>query len=178
VGKAHRIQRVSSIMRSLCLVLALLAPSAVALIWLRFDSFATMIVGINQLPFRPQDIDASTRLMGFIIHMIPGGVAVYALLQGRRLFGLYSEGKIFTLENTRRLSNIARALIVYTLAMPLMRTALSVLLTLHKPLGERHLVISISSDDIGLLFIGTGLLVITWIMDEGRKLAEDNAQIV
>jgi hypothetical protein len=176
--KMHRIQKVSAFMGGLCLVLAILAPLAVALVWIQFTTFAPNLPGINQLPFDPADTGALTRLAGFLVHMLPTAIAIYGLLQARRLFGLYRIGRIFTLDNTRCLTRIARALIAYTLVLPVCGSLLSVLLTWHNPPGERMLTVTFSSDYIGLLVIGASMLVITWIMDEGRKLAEDNAQIV
>lgn len=53
------------------------------------------------------------------------------------------------------------------------RSLLGVALTLHHPPGQRILVVGVGSPDLTILLIGSILAIISWVMDEGRKLQED-----
>jgi hypothetical protein len=49
---------------------------------------------------------------------------------------------------------------------------------MNNPPGHRQLAISFGSAELTTLFIGFVFLVIAWIMDEARSLAEEQAEIV
>ena len=53
------------------------------------------------------------------------------------------------------------------------RSLLSVALTLHNPPGQRIFTLDIGSPDLTALLLGNILAVIAWVMEEGRKLQED-----
>ena len=67
---------------------------------------------------------------------------------------------------------------LYAASSPIIGGLLSVVLTMGNPPGERALVLSFSSNELALLFLGGCLLVISWVMAESSRLADDNAQIV
>jgi len=55
---------------------------------------------------------------------------------------------------------------------------LSVILTMGKPPGQRLLVVGLDSGDFTGVFVGVVVLIISWVMDEGRKIEEDQALII
>ena len=173
-----RIQRISRIMRALSTFMAIFIPILILAVWLNFERVAPSWPEVSQLPLRFENLNGLILSIAFSVNMAHAGILLYGVVRLRRLFGLYSEGKIFTGENIRCLRSFAWAVLIYAVLTPVMGTLLSVILTFNNPVGERALAISISSNDIQLMFIGAVFLVIAWIMVEGRKLAEENAQIV
>jgi hypothetical protein len=55
---------------------------------------------------------------------------------------------------------------------------LGIVLTLHRAAGQRLLVVSLSSDQVLVALIGLVVVTISWVMDEARKIEEEQALIV
>ena len=47
------------------------------------------------------------------------------------------------------------------------------ILTLNNPPGKRVVAVGLYSADFSGIFVGIVILVITWVMDEARKIKED-----
>lgn len=169
----ERIQRASRRLRYLLLIIACMMPVINALIWLFMNRFPEIIYR-KMLPyFVPVPLPVSARLMGFMVVMIPTGVAMFGAYYLMRLFQLYEQGHIFTLANVRCFKNLSRVLIWWFVAGIVHRSLLSVALTLHNPPGQRMLTFELGSPDLTALLLGGILAVIAWAMEEGRKLQED-----
>ena len=173
-----RIQRISRFMRIGCTVLALAIPIGLAAMWSNFELWAATHPELANLQPLPSPMPARTLALGFLIAMIPGGIAVYAVWRLRSLFGLYAKGLIFTAESSRCLHAFALAVLLTALAKPISGALMSVALTWGNPPGERMLSISFGSSEITTIFVGCVFLIIARIMEEGRELAEEQAQIV
>jgi hypothetical protein len=165
-------------MKALCTLAVFAVPLGLALLWMNFQQAAPSMPGINRLPIQFENLTGLTLVMGFLVSLIPTGVALYGVIRLRRMFTLCSEGKIFTGENVKCVRDFAWSLFGYAVLSPITVGLLSVVLTYDNPPGQRALAISISSNDIQTLFISAIFLVIAWIMVEGRKLADENAQII
>jgi hypothetical protein len=55
---------------------------------------------------------------------------------------------------------------------------MSVAITVHNPLGRHMLSIGLESPDVTALLVGAILAVITWVMEEGRKLQEEQDHLI
>ncbi len=166
----RHVQKTSRLLKWACTVAIPVIPIGLATIWATLDwwlfgggevtGFRPWVGGHIQVP---QPIPAYSLGLGFLSSMLPGGLMVYALWQLRALFGLYGRGQIFTAENARRLRRFALAVLAVTLG---------------NPPGQRLLSVGFSSSQLVTLFMGAMFLVIAWVMDEARELAEDQAQII
>jgi hypothetical protein len=58
------------------------------------------------------------------------------------------------------------------------RSLLGIALTLDNPPGKRLLVIGLDGGDFTGVFVGLVILIIAWVMEEGRKIREDQALII
>lgn len=173
-----RIQRISRLMRLFCTIMIPAIPLTLALMWFNFELWGRThpeIVGFGPLP---QPMPALSLILGFVVSMIPGGLAVYAVMQLRQLFDYYARGLIFTAGNTRCLRGFALATLGFALAKMVSGALMSVVLTMTNPPGQRMLAVSFGSSELTTLFVGCVFLIIAWIMDEGRELAEEQEQIV
>ena len=90
-----------------------------------------------------------------------------------RLFRLYEQGQIFRDSNVRCFRNLSRVLIWWFAAGIVQKSLLSIALTLHNPPGQRIITVELGSPDLTALLLGAILAVIAWVMEEGRKLQED-----
>ena len=50
---------------------------------------------------------------------------------------------------------------------------MSVIFSLHNPPGQRIITLSLSSSDIAIGIIGMIVVLISWIMDAGREIMEE-----
>ena len=123
-------------------------------------------------------ISGLCRLLGFLVEMIPMSAAIYGLLKLRHLFQLYEKGLIFTDQNVDCLRSLGYTLLVWVACDVVRHSLLSIVLTLGNPPGQRMVVADFNSGDFSGLLVGIAVLVISWVMDEGRKLQEDQALII
>lgn len=177
-GKLARIRRISRIMKTLCELAMLAIPCGLAVLWASFDLWIAVDPQVFPFGPLPDPMPTASLVAGFAISMLPAGVTLFALARLRLLFGLYAEGTIFGAENSRCLRHFALAVIGQALLQPVATALLSVALTWSNPPGQRMLTLEFGSTQLGVIFVGAVLLVIAGIMELGRDLAEDQAQIV
>ena len=172
----RRICRISRLLQSLCTGIAIAVPIAAALLW------GTVSVGSTWLPSlvdgMPIVLTPATRVAAFFCTMVPGAVLVWAFMILRRLFGLYATGRIFSSANVRCFRRLGIAALAWMATDVLYSALLSVSLTMGNPSGQRFFAIEASGVNLTALFAGVVLLVISWVMEEARRLDEDQSQIV
>jgi hypothetical protein len=119
-----------------------------------------------------------TRLLAFLADLIPLSAIIYGLQKLRALFRLYENRMIFTEQNVDCFRSLGRALLVWVVCHVVRTSLLSVILTIDNPPGQRILALMFDSGDFAGVFVGLVVLIISWVMDEGRKIQEDQALIV
>lgn len=110
----------------------------------------------------------------YAIMLIPElsfGLFIYLSLI--KLFGLYQQGSIFSVNHINQLRNIGTCLLVW----PVFDLLYPILLTLFFRLSglsdSLPLVLSIGSDQLLKLLIGLIIFVMSWIMIEGQRLKQE-----
>ena len=131
------------------------------------------IAGFKPRPLPP--LTASAVFGALAIVSLPG---LWGLWQLKRLFEGYAEGAIFTVTAARRLRYCGFALLVAGMESPLGSVLLSAALSLGLSPTERSLVISVSTDGLTLMLIGGALLIISQVMGQAARIAEENAGFV
>lgn len=178
MSNLNRIRRAGRVMSGLCFAIIFALPLGLAFIWANLGALGPEFIAQVSGGVQIETLGVGTLFLGFAISMIPVSMLIYGLVQLRRLFGLYGAGQIFSRLHAVYLRRFALASILSVFLKILSGSLLSVLLSFNNPPGARHLTVSITSDHLGTVFLGSVLLVIAWIMVEGSKMAEDNAQIV
>lgn len=172
----ERIAKLGARLRLICTLLMIALPIVLALCW----------VFMEHLPFvnarLPVPVDSRlplvSRWLAFAASLLPGGVAIYALSRLRRLFGLYAQGAIFRADNVRCFRQLGWSLFAWAGASFLFNTLAGFILTFHWKPGTRLLVISLDSQDLLAVFMGLVVLTVSWVMDQGRRLAEEQELFV
>lgn len=168
-----RITRASRRLEIAFKIVFVLIPVVSALVWL-FANELSDEMQKNILPhYARLPLPAQARAMGFFISMLPCGIAMYGTWALVRLFRLYERGQIFREANVRCFRDISRTLIIWSAVRFISSPLMSIALTLHHPKGQRLLVVGVHSVDITALLVGFVLGVIAWVMEEGRKLQEE-----
>ncbi|MBU0908025.1 MAG: hypothetical protein KJ717_00560, partial [Proteobacteria bacterium] len=106
-----RIQSASRKLRFLLLAILWMMPVINALVWLFMNRLPELMYR-KMLPyFVVMPLPFSARMMGFVVVMIPTGVAMFGVYHLMRLFQLYEQGQIFRLANVRCFRSLSRVLL-------------------------------------------------------------------
>ncbi|MBI5593282.1 MAG: DUF2975 domain-containing protein [Deltaproteobacteria bacterium] len=178
MDNSRRITTLSIKLRRICTGLIYCLPIVCGLIWIFFNRLYAM-APMMPLPVHVNhDLPGLTRLLAFLADLIPLSAMIFGLKKLRSLFFLYENGLIFTEQNVSCFRSLGRTLIVWAACDVVRTTLLSVILTLDNPPGRRIIAVMFDSGDFTGVFVGVVVLIISWVMDEGRKIQEDQALIV
>lgn len=169
-----RIKKTSRILTRVSGLLFWLTPVGCVLFWAVFNDFPD-IMRQRFLPPGRLDLPAFNRALCLAVTILPAGVAMYGFGKMRELFGLYASGEIFSRRNVACYRAMGRALLYWAGAAFVNTPLLSLAMSLGMPDGQRHITISIGSDELAAVFAGSAALVISWVMDEGRGIEEEQA---
>lgn len=172
-----RIARISARLRMICGLLIVAIPIVMAIWWFFAEGAPNVLSRLPQVPVL-SPLTFKVRLMCFLVSLIPAGVAIYALTRLRHLFGLYQQGKIFMPENVRCYRQLGRTLFAWAAASFIYTPLITMAVTSNNPPGKGMISLSLSSDDVLAVMVGLVVLTIAWVMDEGRKIREDQELIV
>jgi len=174
----ERITAVSRKLRLVCVGLIMCLPVLCAIFWIVFNRIYGMIPMIA-LPVRvDHDIPAFSRMLAFLCDLVPLSAIICALLKLKSLFQLYEKGMIFTGQNVECYRGLGKTLIAWVVCDIVNRTLLGLVLTLDNPPGKHLLVVGFDGGDFTGIFVGVAVLTISWVMDEARKMQEEQALIV
>lgn len=172
----QRIQRVSHRFRLLFTTLVVILPIVTLVYWLGFNQFPQEFI---PLPVRAEtELSLHARLLGFVFSMLPVGVVIAAMHILARLFSLYEKGIVFSTMTVKYFRQLGYVLMMWVLASLLYLPMLSHVVTSANPLGHRMIVAQLGLSDFTILAMGAIVLLISWVMDEARKLEEEQAHTV
>jgi len=169
----ERIIRASRALRRICTLLVFLVPVICALYWIFFNQIRHLPSMVNVLVPITGDLPVFSRFLAFFIDLFPLAVLVYGLRVLARLFRLYENGIIFAKANVDCFNRLGRAMIIWMVCHFLSNSLISTVLTLHHPPGQRVIIVGFEGADLGALFVGGIVLTVTWVMDEARRINED-----
>src|SRR5436190_811631 len=101
----NKIQRVSLFFRVLFQIAFIVIPIALVIAWIKapdplfsLGSFATTMIPTSEYPVL-HPLSLTTRVLGFIVSLIPNGIDLIILYFLIKLFRLYEKGEIFSGSN-------------------------------------------------------------------------------
>ncbi|MDX2144704.1 MAG: DUF2975 domain-containing protein [Rhodospirillaceae bacterium] len=177
----QRLSAISRVLGWICVALMVFLPASAVLLWLNFEALGQ---GMPDRLGIPREYDVPLALMpvqialGLAVMMVPIGIMMFGLWNLRQLFVGFGAGRVFTIENTRFLRMFAWSTLAVIVVQFFANGLLAVVLTLGNPPGQRVLAFSLSTEHIIALFVGFVFVVIARVLEEGRKLADDNATIL
>ena len=178
MGNSQRITIASRRLRKICTGLIFFMPVMCAFFWIFFNQLYDLTPMIS-LPVRvTQDLSGWTRFFAFLCDLMPLAAMIYGLRRLRDLFGYYENGLVFTEQNVDCFRSLGRGLIAWVICNVGRNMLLSIVLTLSNPPGQRLIAIGLYSADFVGIFVGIIILIIAWVMDEARKIQEDQALII
>ena len=179
-----KIKRVSLFFRVLFQVFFILLPIVYGYAWGVAPAPLTLLNHIFVISVVPvglpmlHGLNIETRALGFLVTMIPVGMAMLGIYFLIRLFKLYEMGKIFELNSVRCFRSLGYVLLVSQGLCVVYDVLISLVLTWQRPVDDRVISISMSSTNLAVILAGCLLLLVSWVMLEGCKLNEEQKLIV
>lgn len=178
-----RIQKYAKFFTVLFWIALFLLPLWNATIWLSGGAISgpynslEVLTGNNMLetayhPTFPLPWDIRT--FGLGVSMIPTTISMLSLWWLIRLFSYFIHGEIFTCHTVKYIRRLGWTMFSGVLLTPVHEALLTIVLTLHNAPGKRLVRISFESADVKQLITAGLIILISWIMNEGRKLRETN----
>jgi hypothetical protein len=182
-----KIKRASRILRYLTIVYLCLIPALTAIFWicngepihpaLHIRLWPEGFLADNLVTPIPQ-LSAMTKILAFLVSLIPNIFTVLALYFLAKLFHLFEGMEFFSQNSVAALRRIGFSLLAGQLTFPLYTALLSLTLTISNPPGQRMIAASFGAAEFNWTALAIVIIVISWIMDEGRKLQEEQAATV
>ena len=118
------------------------------------------------------------RLCGFVIDAVAVVLMIWILLSIIKLMRFFRAGEFFSSTTVQLFSTISKIALALTIYNPLKGMLLSIILSLHKGPGLRHVTIAITSGDfINCLLFGLAV-VLSLLLQEGYKLKSETDLVV
>jgi hypothetical protein len=134
---------------------------------------------LADLPVVPaQKLSFLSLTLAFFVSLLPLSVALYGLITLSTLFKLYENGIIFSADNVRYFRRLGYVFLFWVMANAAFTPLVSFILTFVNPPGERAMVAKFGISDISSLIIGAVVLLISWVMNEGRRFEDEQAYTV
>ena len=176
-----RIRRVSLFFRIFFQIIFLAMPISLVVSWMYAPNELVLLMGFVKLNAIPPSysgtilhtLSMSEKINGFLVSLIPTLVQMFILYCLIKLFKMYEQGEIFSLNHVRAIRHIGYALLISQLIEPFYQFAMGIVLTLHNPPHHRFATITLDQTNIGMLLTALLIILISWIMAEGCKLREE-----
>ncbi len=156
-------------------VLIFLYPLMVIATWLGAITIPLSYLSFVRLPVEVdiQSLRFMVRALACMVEMIPTLIVMMSFYYLIQLFTLYSKNNIFGIQNVLFIKKIGYTLIAQVAASLVTQPLLSLVLTMDAPSGGHIIAVGFGSDELSNMIIGGIVVLISWIMEEGRKLEED-----
>lgn len=174
----NKISKISHRFSLLFKALLIIYPLMVIAMWLGGFDIPIPYLSFTKLP--PVGVDLHTlrfilRFWGCVIELFPTMIIMLGFYYLIQLFKLYANNIIFGPENVKLIKYIGYTLIGQVIISFITQPLLSIVLTLDAAPGHHMITLGIGSDEISNMIIGGIVVLISWIMEEGRKLEEETA---
>lgn len=178
----NKIKCISFILRMVFIVLFCALPVYTFCFWLTNgypfgSSLPIVILGYAGPPLPAiSSLASHTKFIAVLLNLIP--LAIYMAIAGFlvRLFRLYEQGQIFTLQNVKSIRYIGITMLLGKLISPVYIFLLSYIMTRNTPYPFAY--IRFDLHDITMAIAALVIILISWIMEEGHKLHEEQIYTV
>lgn len=135
--------------------------------------------GDRLVSFEEVQWTALTQGLAFLGSLVESFPLLMGLYLVQKIFLKYRQGSIFTVENAKHYRSLGFLFFVHAfLAKPLGFALLILGVTLNQPPGERVLSLSFGTGNMNSIILGLLVIVISWVMQEGSRLEEEQRLVV
>jgi len=173
-----KITRTSNTINFIFKSLIILYPAVIICMWFGLIAIPSGFFTFSRLPIVVDfgALEPSIQLAGCAIQLLSAIATIMGFYYLSQLFTLYSKNIIFSLQNMLLIRKIGYTFVAQVLvSIMITQPVLSFVLTKDAIPGQRFISSGIGSDEISNLLIAGIVILISWIMAEGRKLADEQA---
>lgn len=176
MNNLDKIKKISSVFSLFITALITAVPLFYIVYWVFINQTPPALIDVSPTPaeFLQHELTTSLQLAGFAASVFPMTSLLYILVNLKKLFLLYKDGKIFSFDHVIIFKKIAKGILFWVLGTIVYGTAKSVIFSIQNPPGSKMISVSFGSQELTTLIIGIIVFIISWVMDEGRILAEEN----
>lgn len=180
----NRIERVSRVLQFIFKASLVLLPIITVLSWVFYEDLIALggMQSVNDVALSglniPETLPTVSRMLAMAVSMIPMVIDMLTLFFLYKLFGIYAEGRVFTSSSVGYIRRIGITLLIGQALHPVHEALLTLALTFTNPPGQRMIHIGFSSANFSEILIAVMIIVVAWIMDEGRRLSEEQALVI
>jgi hypothetical protein len=174
MDNVQRIKMTSEKLRKASSLLLWITPALCALYWACFNELPEVMKAQPGIPGQAE-LTVLNKVLCFMATMVPAGVAMHGFAVLRGLFGLYATGEIFSERNVACYRKLGSTLLYWAGAVFVHTSLISLAVSVGMPKGQRHLTIAGGPIELAALFAGAVALVVSWVMDEARRIEEEQS---
>jgi hypothetical protein len=173
MARLENIRKVSGIVRGICKGLfaaAILAYTGLAVLFCFGFASGGSLISIGEITLPANSTSIGTALLYLIFLTIPYIIVFKGLFHINRLFFYYEKGNIFTAQNVAQLKQIGVTFLLWT-GYEIFASVLALCLSAYL---KNSMFIDINPSILLSLLLGVFFILISWVMDNGRGLHEEN----
>ncbi len=189
----NKIKNVSLFFRLVFQIIFIVLPVLLIISWVYAPDELVLLVGFIKLNAIPatysgmhtytaqglpekailHTLSVGEKSLGCLVSAIPMMVKMFLLYCLIKLFKLYENGDIFSINHVRYIRNIGYALLISQLIEPFYQFVMGFVLTMHNPPHHHFAAITLDQTNVGILLTAFLVILISWIMAEGCNLREE-----
>lgn len=172
-----KIQTTSRKLRLLFSMMIYGVPIISLLYWLLFNHLPNGL--ISSLPaINNSALPMMSIALAILVSIIPVSVVTFGLITLKKLFSLYENAVVFSIENVICFRRLGYTLISLVFANAIFITLISLVISFNNPVGKRVIVAEFGVSDIAAILIGLVVVIISWVMKEASKMEYEQAHTV
>lgn len=174
IANAYQIQRMSHKLRILFHVCQYVLPVIPVIFWISYNHLSPIIQsGVFDGSVAPY-LQLNSRVIAFV-GSLPAIIIMFMALRSlKTLFSSYEQGIYFRAENVKQFRFLGKLALLSVLADIFRKTFLVLGESINNPPGQKILSIGVSSDHLKLIVVACIIMAIGMVMDEGRKIHDEN----
>ncbi len=169
--------KIRGMSRKLCIffqVCLFILPAIPIFYWLSYNHLSPLMQGGAFADGAPPFLAINSRVIAFIGGLPALFITLIAINSLKTLFSFYERGIYFQAENVKQFRLLGKMALWGVLTDIVNKTVLVLAQTINNPPGQRSLSIGISSDHVKLMVIACIIMLIGMVMDEGRRINDEN----
>lgn len=183
----EKIQKLSGTLKTTFQVLAIITPIFICLQWLLIDwepvkAFVQLSIILKPI-ITPEGLinlaeitlSPTSKLLALFGNLLSATPYILGYVLLHKLFSNYQAGQIFNKINPLIFQKLGKLILINgLLIIPLKEGLMVVAATLNSPPGHRYLALSFGTPNLEVILCGLLVIVISWVMQQGQVLQEEN----
>lgn len=174
-----KIKKISKRLKIFSKIMILLTPILVISYWLVYNILPEYLrFSYENIVSQDKILPLSVLLVCIFISLIPTGIFIFLNKILINMSNLYESGKYFTSQNILHFKRLGKLAVIWAFLDIVIRTTLTVVITLGNPPGQRILKIEIGSFQLSSLIMGTIIILVSHVMEEARIINDEHQYTV